>query len=359
MIFHRVTYIHTGHAAAMAAIVAISCTIAACKPVNESRAIAAFVVGEVTLERPSEPARQVRHKDEIRKGDLVKTGAASLLVLQIGRDSLIKLEADTTLSITSLFERGSTKFALEQGTLFARARKLLKSESFQVQTMTSLAAVRGTQFSVSYGKGESVVAVNSGEVAVQKVADDGTVKDETTVGKGNAAVVNKKISTRPVSPEERAELARFEKIEPVKDIDSATEADLRKLEESLMKGAAESDVENSNPDPKKDVTTSEKEKSVEDDEVKNMVIWTGKQVYSRSDTIVVNYKNVPDYRNCWIDISKAADPDGSYQSYNWTYAAKEGQMTFPDMNLEPGLYEVRVHLGRGSSVSKRFRFRVQ
>jgi hypothetical protein len=89
------------------------------------------------------------------------------------------------------------------------------------------------------------------------------------------------------------------------------------------------------------------------------VLWTGKGVYGSSETIVVFYRNMPDYRNCWIDVSRASDGDGRYQTYNWTYSATSGKMEFSGLGLAPGVYEVRAHFGKSNSVDKRYRFRVQ
>ena len=93
--------------------------------------------------------------------------------------------------------------------------------------------------------------------------------------------------------------------------------------------------------------------------VTNASIMTEKPVYNAADPIIVVYKNIPDYRYCWIAISKVGDPDGSYESYNWTYSATEGKMNFGLLYLKPGSYEVRLHLSRGSTVSKRYAFSVE
>jgi len=337
----------------MILIICFSAGSACKKEEAQVRAIATFVIGNVVLDRSGEPARQVRHKDELRKDDVIKTGRDSILVVQLGGESLIKIESGTTVRLVSIMEQGTTKFELDQGTMFNRVMKLKKETSYVVQTKTSLAAVRGTEFSVSSEKDKSTVAVNDGSVKVQGIPKKNEVSEEKSIEKGNAAVVKDKIVIRPVTNDEKKEFNKFEKIPAIEDIDSTSESDLMKMEADYFNDDAPAGG-NGSAD-----SSSGKDRPAGDDPAKNALVWTSKKVYRTSDDIVVYYKNLPDYRNCWIDISNASDRDGSYQSYNWTYSAKDGQMNFSRMGLKPGVYEVRVHFGRGNAVDKRYRFQVQ
>ncbi len=330
------------------------------------RAMATFVIGKVTLDRAGEPARALMHKEELRHGDVVKTGPDSLLVIQIGEDSVIKIESGTTVSMALFMDKGNAQFYVNQGRMFSRVHNLSKESSFKVYTKTSLAAVRGTEFSVTYQKNVSVVAVNDGSVAVRKITAGKEIKEEQAIETGKAADVNDSIKTRPVNDEEKKEFNRFARITPIEDLDSKSEADLKQMEDDYLKNkdkAVEIDKKKDNKDTgkekKDDDNASAKAKPAEDDAAKKTILWTSKGVYSPADTIIVNYKNMPEYRTCWIDISKAADGDGRYRSYQWTHSAKDGRLTFAGMNLEPGVYEVRAHFGRSSSVDKRFRFQVR
>jgi hypothetical protein len=317
------------------------------------RAIATFVIGKVVLERPDEPARQARHRDELRKDDVIKTGLDSFMVIQLGRESLVKIEPASTVRLSSIMDEATIKLDLARGTVFSRVKNLKKETSYMVQTKTSLAAVRGTEFSVSSGEGRATVAVNEGSVEVHRITGKNEMAEEKMVDAGNAADITDTIVTRHVTVDEKKEFSKFEKIAAIDDIDNTSEPELKKIEAEYLKNDA----------PAGDTTegdaSSGKDRPAGDDTAKNALVWTGKKVYRSSEDIVVYYKNMPEYRNCWIDISKASDPDGSYQSYNWTYSAKDGQMNFPKMGLTPGEYEVRVHFGRGNSVDRRYRFRVQ
>jgi hypothetical protein len=335
------------------------------------RAVATFVIGTVTLERAGEPARPLQHKEELTHGDVVKTGPDSLLVIQIGEYSVIKIESGTTVSMGLFLDKGNTQFYVDQGRMFSRVRNLSKESTFKVYTKTSLAAVRGTEFSVTSRKNESVVAVNDGSVAVETIVGRKAIKEEQTVENGKAAEVTDSIKTRPVNAEEKKEFNRFAKITPVEDLDSKSEADLKQMEADYQKNkdTAEDTIkekdQSNNKDTdrdknkKKDDKALARDKPAGDEAAKKTALWTSKSIYNPADTIIVYYKNMPEYRTCWIDVSKAADGDGRYQSYQWTYGAKDGQMTFSGIKLAPGVYEVRAHFGRSSSVDKRFRFQVR
>lgn len=110
-----------------------------------------------------------------------------------------------------------------------------------------------------------------------------------------------------------------------------------------------------------DTTKAQGEETTNMPEVANgkALAWTVNRVYKSSETIEVIFKNIPESRNSWIDISRADDRDGKYRQYYWTYGKPNGKMTFSGLNLEPGAYEVRVHLSRSNSVDQRFPFRVK
>lgn len=324
------------------------------------RAMTTFVIGTVVLERPGEPVRPIRHKEELKQGDVVKTGPDSMLVVQIGEESVIKIESGTTLAISQLLIPGDKQFNLEQGRMFTRVRHLGKEATFRVYTKTSLAAVRGTEFSVTAERNRSVVAVNDGTVAVRKIDSGKEAAEEKEVPRGTAVVVTGAITTRPINAEEKKEFNRFARIEAVEDLDGTSESDLRKMEEDYRKNKDRPvDAGGDREKDRKEEKSAEKDKAAENDAAKKTALWTSKGVYGASDPVIVYYRNMPEYRNCWIDVSKASDGDGRYQSYQWTYSAKNGQMTFSNLGLEPGVYEVRAHFSRSSSVDKRYRFRVR
>ncbi len=323
-----------------------------CAKKTAQRALATFVVGTVTLERAGSAAAAVTHGHEFIRGDRVVTGPRSLLVIQVGEESVLQVSADTSVEISALMEGGNTRYSLDSGKVLARVRPLAKGASYTVQTKTSIAAVRGTEFGVSLEQGRPVVAVHDGNVAVARVVDE-TPRDEKVVGKGSAALVADAITTRPVSAIEARDYEEFKKVPLIPGIGAKTGEDLKRIEEKTLHPETQTEeIEGDN------ATTTEDDEEQATAEEKPLV-WTSKRVYASSDPIVVGYRNLPEYRNAWISIEKASAAEGSYETYQWTYSAKSGSMTFPDLNLEPGSYEVRVHFGRGNAVDMRFPFRVQ
>lgn len=340
----------------------VAAQLISCAPAQKApaRAIAIFVIGRVQLTRPGEPARQVAHKEDLRKGDLIQTGPDSTLVFQIGEASVIKIDSNTSVSFTALLEKGETMLQLDRGKVTSGIRHLSKGENFQIRTRTSIAAVRGTEFSVASTGDRSVVAVSTGSVGVRQVTAGTEAKDEKSIEKGSAAVIKGKIETRPLTKEEKKEFSEFEKIEPVRDIDNKSESDIKKIEADHLKDPDKIG------DDKKSTTDKNDKKNIGNNTVnagnnegKKAVAWAGKQVYRSSEPVIVSYREVPPNRNCWISLAKAGSPDGRHETYQWTYGATAGQMNFGALNLQPGTYEIQMHFSRGNTVNKRFYFRVQ
>ena len=345
--------------AAMAATLAAAGLHMSCTRKAPDRALATFVVGEVTLERPGSAAVPVTHGREFTKGDRIATGPQALLVIQVGEESITQVGPESRVEIAALMENGATRYDLETGKVLSRVRPLAKGGSYTVQTKTSIAAVRGTEFGVAVEKGRPVVAVHDGTVAVARVVEEGP-RDEVIVEKGKAALVAETITTRPVTESEIRDYEEFRKVPLISDVGKKTSDELKQIEREILRLDPEGtgkDIENE-PSPK-DADSTENVDGEKTAAEEKAVVWTSKRVYASSDTIVVGYKNLPDYRNAWISLERASASDGRYETYQWTYGAKDGQMSFPDLNLEPGSYEVRVHFGRGSAVDMRFPFSVQ
>jgi ferric-dicitrate binding protein FerR (iron transport regulator) len=342
--------------APLAIFLAAAALQTSCAKKSQNRALATFVVGTVTLERQGSAAAPVTHGHEFIRGDRVVTGPQSLLVIQVGEESVLQVGADTHVEISALMEGGNTRYNLDSGKVLARVRPLAKGGTYTIQTKTSIAAVRGTEFGVSLEQGRPVVAVHDGSVAVARVVDEAP-RDEKVIEKGNAALVAELITTRPVTESETRDYDEFKKVPLISNIGAKTGEELKRIEEEVLNpGTPREEKKDGDLEPR---DGDGEETTAETAAEEKPLVWTSKRVYASSDPIVVGYKNLPEYRNAWISIEKASAADGSYETYQWTYSAKNGSMTFPDMNLEPGTYEVRVHFGRGNAVDMRFPFSVQ
>ena len=108
--------------APLVTLLAATAILTSCTKKATNRALATFVVGTVTLERQGSAATQVTHGREFLKGDRVVTGPQSLLVIQVGEESVLQVGADTRVEISALMEGGNTRYTLDSGKVMARIR---------------------------------------------------------------------------------------------------------------------------------------------------------------------------------------------------------------------------------------------
>ena len=150
------------------------------------------VVGTVTVVS-SGGEKAAKEGDIINAGDSIRTGALSCADLLMGNLGLIRVQESSLVKINMLVdpETGDTKFAMDQGKIYSTLGKLSKG-SFQVQTPTSVASIRGTSFRVSAGANDSRLDVLDGNVRVNPVKDNKVVTDvETMVGSNQTISVDR------------------------------------------------------------------------------------------------------------------------------------------------------------------------
>ncbi len=329
-----------------------------CKKEEPAEAIATFIVGNVKLYRQDETPRQVKHGDKIAAQDIIKTGRNSLFAFQVGDSAIIRITADTTVLISDLLPGETNRLVLNRGRVISSVKKLGKKSVFEVRTKTAVAAVRGTEFSVSCDMGHSVVAVKDGAVNVQRVTEERAVVEETMVEVGNAAVVTGTASkTRPANKEEIKEFAKVEKITIIEDVHEKSESELKEIEQKILHGKAAVKDEKAETAKARDKNSARNANIAQTDG--DALIWTSKRTYNTSDSIIIGFKNMPNSKYCWISVAKAGTMGGDYIYYDWTYGKTDGQMIFEELALEPGKYEARAHFSRSKDISKRTDFKVQ
>ncbi len=186
-------------------------------------------LGTVSL---NQPGRELRPNAVVQIGDRIITGENSMATLQMPDKSLIRIFEKSDFTIISLNPAGDGKEAettlgLDKGRSMLIIQKLAKGGRLSVKTPTSVAAVRGTSFTVAVR--ESSDKENCGVTDVKVL--DGTVyveaKDKpevnTLVNKGemialsNDAVVEEK---KPIP-----EKAMKELVEEETDLGKAVTAD--------------------------------------------------------------------------------------------------------------------------------------
>ncbi len=109
--------------------------------------------------------------DVIRLKDVIVTGKASVLDMLYGNYGIIRVYADSRLSLESLMkeESGDTRINMDQGKIFVTLSRILKARKFQIKTPTQVIAVRGTTFRVTASKNYARLDVLKGTVAVNPV----------------------------------------------------------------------------------------------------------------------------------------------------------------------------------------------
>ncbi|MEI7614135.1 MAG: caspase family protein, partial [Betaproteobacteria bacterium] len=146
-------------------------------------------------------------------------------------------------------------------------------------------------------------------------------------------------------------------------LEPAPRTESRKTKESIQEPApakaASADSKVLTPKvPAKSKARSEETAPIADSSDGKPIAHPLNRVYRTADSIIVVFKNFPESKYCWIDISKKEDGDGRYRQYYWTNGKSSGQLTFSGLRLEPGSYEVRGHFSRSNTVDQRFPFRV-
>ncbi len=139
-----------------------------------------WIEGTVTITRDS---RDVNGEigTELFEADRITTGPDSLLIIEMEGRGTLKLREETTMVLESM--DGDIAVALVRGGLFSRIRRLF-GKGYEVYAPNVVAAVRGTEFFVAYGRNieedpDLWLCVNEGavEVALEDSGDSVMVEE--------------------------------------------------------------------------------------------------------------------------------------------------------------------------------------
>lgn len=121
----------------------------------------------VTLPGSTESAR-ILQAIEVEEGSTVMTGTTGRAELRYPNKSVTRLNFNTTIKVESLKDKPQESLLqLIQGSIWNRVVKLLGKETFQTETDTMVATVRGTAYGMTVEPdGRNKVDVNEGVVAV-------------------------------------------------------------------------------------------------------------------------------------------------------------------------------------------------
>lgn len=130
-----------------------------------------LVVGKVEVKKMGATDwRDLYVEDVLAMGDNIKTAALSYCEIQMVKRGIFRVGADSDLQLAKLVNiegKVDSRMRLNKGQIAVMPKKLKSGETFEVETSTAVAAVRGTKFIVKADEdGNTKIAVDEGKVAV-------------------------------------------------------------------------------------------------------------------------------------------------------------------------------------------------
>ena len=161
--------------------------------------------GGVFVYRKGETKRLLVKKNEgIYPGDIITTEEGARAKIVTRDDSILSIGEDASINIKDYnFDAGRNQrvllIRLVSGTVRALVHDVYDSENsiYQIETDTAVVRVRGTDFIMSAGDGESAVTVLKGEIVVRSASS--LLKEDVVVGSGLTTTVKQGMApTEPV-----------------------------------------------------------------------------------------------------------------------------------------------------------------
>lgn len=114
------------------------------------------VKGAVKVIQGSGESAALKEGDLLKKGAKIETAEGAEADIAFDKDwkNILRIETESAAELSSIFP---AKVGLEKGGLFAKLRQIPKDSSFEVQTPTALAAVRGTEYRTTFEGGQTQV----------------------------------------------------------------------------------------------------------------------------------------------------------------------------------------------------------
>ncbi len=131
------------------------------------------VEGVATLSNSTTSGKPLAEGDLLSVEDVVTVGPSSYVDIAYDRDwnNVTRIEENSSIRIRKLLP---PEVELEIGGVFAKLKSLPKDSTFNVQTPTAIASVRGTEYRTTYLEGETqVYNVSSSDVYVYGVDEAG------------------------------------------------------------------------------------------------------------------------------------------------------------------------------------------
>lgn len=268
-----------GERARISAVYALLIVVAllfSCAPVlaaDTAAGTVAFVQGRVTIMKEGGKRgafSDARVGDEVRAGDIIKTGADSKAQITLRDYSVIHVAPNSMMQLKQFVlnrDSGTRNVVVSatEGRLRFVVSKVVKvssvsgedngkDSSFSVQTPTAVAGIQGTDFTVTVSRTHTTVAVFEGIVKVGNVSY--LIKGSITLGANEASTVKKdKQPTKPVTlTDAQKNLLKLDttNLETVKkdaafakndeDADKKDEGGAKKKDEAAAKGVSDDEA---------------------------------------------------------------------------------------------------------------------
>jgi hypothetical protein len=216
-------------AAAAAVVIAFSGILYEVFKPKPGAAYITFFTGNVELihnGKPAEPSIKLLLND----ADLIKTGANSFVLVQVEEMIVVKIAENSTVTMKSILDGKKRELFTDKGEVLSRVVKLPTNTMYKVGTPTIVAAVRGTEFSVRYKPGTTVLSVRRGAVGVSI----GKGRKETIVPAGTTATFTDKEKRQMISDSESHELETISKIPVIRGIGTKKEAEINDLLKPIL-----------------------------------------------------------------------------------------------------------------------------
>lgn len=182
-----------------------------------------FVVGDAQLKTADGKISSLNVADRIGNGDSIITAKDATVSIQLSEMGVVRVQPGSTLRMSTLVSGSNTEMYLERGEVLAKVSRLKKDEKFNVKTPTSVAGVRGTEFSVRVASGKKdIVAVREGKVAVAPKRAEAAVVDNGAAGSADVTVVEAGNSAEVSTVSQGAKPAEDVVVRPISKVETLT-----------------------------------------------------------------------------------------------------------------------------------------
>lgn len=154
---------------------AIFFTFSAASAAEEFHCEVLSITGSASVLSADGRSRPLSVGDLIAKNETVETGEKSVVDVSFDKDwkNVARFEEKSKIKMAAVYP---ARLNLKQGGVFAKLKGLPKDSSFEIQTPTAVASVRGTEYRTTFINGQTdVFNISSSKVFVYGVKVDGSV----------------------------------------------------------------------------------------------------------------------------------------------------------------------------------------